>query len=80
MKSVEEHGSEMASLDTVANDPWIAGGEHEGTLPWRHAALLAAGYDRYALELALSSAIDIHLAVGLRDRGCPPEIAARILL
>lgn len=79
MKSVEEHGSEMAS-STQSRTTLIAGGEHEGTLPWRHAALLAAGYDRYALELALSSAIDIHLAVGLRERSCPPEIAARILL
>jgi hypothetical protein len=71
---------QMASIDTTRNDSAAAQSEDDRVLSWRHAALLAAGYERYAFELALSTEVDLHLAVRLRERGCPADTAARILL
>jgi hypothetical protein len=72
----------MASIDTTTtDDPEAVRGEDERVLSWRHATLLAAGYEPgHALTLALRSDVDLHLAVRMRERGCPPETAARILL
>ena len=48
---------------------------------WRREALERAGYAaRAAAELALRGDIDLHAAIGLVQRGCPPETAAKILL
>jgi hypothetical protein len=39
-----------------------------------------AGYDaEAAFELALRSDVDLHAAVALVERGCPPELALQIL-
>jgi hypothetical protein len=55
--------------------------EEERVLRWRHEELRRAGYpDRLALKLALRRNVDLHRAVDLLRRGCPPETAARILL
>jgi len=78
--SSEGQGNGMASIDTTTNDPEAVRSEDDRVLSWRHATLLAAGYERYAFELALSSEVDLHLAVRLRERGCPPATATRILL
>jgi hypothetical protein len=32
-----------------------------------------------ALELAATPGVDLHALLALVDRGCPPELAARIL-
>jgi len=48
---------------------------------WRAEALIRAGYPPWdALVLSLRGDIDLHLAVELLQRGCPPETAMRILL
>jgi hypothetical protein len=48
---------------------------------WRADELARAGYDRDAAEaLAARHDIDLHWAAELLQRGCPPEIALRILL
>lgn len=48
---------------------------------WRAEELQRAGYDpRAAHELAARLDIDLHVATGLIERGCPQEIALRILL
>ncbi len=47
---------------------------------WRAQELERAGYDgEDALELASRLDIDLHDAVGLVKRGCPPELAVQIL-
>jgi hypothetical protein len=47
---------------------------------WRRERLLAAGFALgLAALLAEDCAIDLHAALELVDRGCPPELAARIL-
>ena len=48
---------------------------------WRAGQLERAGFDTsLARKLAARFDIDLHLAVELIKNGCPPELAARILL
>ncbi|MGH3036990.1 MAG: hypothetical protein ACRDMU_07390 [Gaiellaceae bacterium] len=71
MSAIESITDELAGLAT----------EEERVFSWRHASLLAAGYEhRLAFKLALRPEVDLHLAVRLRQAGCPPDLAARILL
>ncbi len=47
---------------------------------WRRRRLTAAGFEQQlAAELAAQPEIDLHELLTLLDRGCPPELAARIL-
>lgn len=47
---------------------------------WRRDCLLGAGFGPpLAEELARSRMIDLHALLDLAERGCPPELAARIL-
>ena len=53
----------------------------DDVLVWRIVRLHEAGYDdESAIALALAREVDLHLAVELRQRGCPAETALRILL
>jgi len=48
---------------------------------WRAEALERAGYGAAAAaEVAVRQDIDLHLATDLLERGCPADIALRILL
>lgn len=48
---------------------------------WRTEELERAGYGHRAAErLAACHDVDLHQAVRLLERGCPPELALRILL
>ena len=47
---------------------------------WRAEALERAGYSHLdAIELASRSDVDLHDAIELLERGCPVEVAVRIL-
>jgi hypothetical protein len=47
---------------------------------WRLRRLVEAGLPLpLALELAATPGVDLHALLALLDRGCPPELAARIL-
>ena len=47
---------------------------------WRRNILVRAGFDiELAEELARVTRIDLHDLLELVDRGCPPELAARIV-
>lgn len=47
---------------------------------WRRRRLPDAGFaSPLALELAMTPGIDLHALLALVDRGCPPDLAARIL-
>jgi hypothetical protein len=55
--------------------------ETERIQRWRTQELERAGYrPDDAAELATRADVDLHFAVGLLERGCPPETALRILL
>jgi hypothetical protein len=47
---------------------------------WRRKKLVEAGFPRgLAARLARDARYDLHAVAGLVERGCPPELAARIL-
>jgi hypothetical protein len=47
---------------------------------WRRSRLISAGCGPdLAGQLAGDCAVDLHALLELIDRGCPPELAARIL-
>lgn len=49
-------------------------------LDWRISELLKAGFsERLAVITALHEEIDLHQAIELVRKGCPPKIAFRIL-
>jgi hypothetical protein len=55
--------------------------EQERVERWRAEELLRAGYDPgAAADLACRPDIDLHGAIELLERGCPADLAARILL
>jgi hypothetical protein len=55
--------------------------ETERVERWRIGELERAGYDAaQAQVLARRMEVDLHHAVDLVGRGCPPELALRILL
>jgi hypothetical protein len=48
---------------------------------WRLEELVRAGYDPDdALVLSARQGIDLHIAIDLVRRGCPPRTAVRILV
>jgi hypothetical protein len=48
---------------------------------WRAEELMRAGYHPgAAADLAMRPDVDLHLAIGLLERGCPADLAVRILL
>jgi hypothetical protein len=47
---------------------------------WRRDQLVGSGFDpRVASELADDGRYDLHALIELVERGCPPELAVRIL-
>jgi hypothetical protein len=47
---------------------------------WRRRSLVGAGFATgLAEQLALDGDVDLHAVLELIDRGCPPELAARIV-
>ena len=57
------------------------GTERERVTRWRAGELERAGYDiATAVELAERRDVDLHRALDLVARGCPSDLAARILL
>lgn len=50
-------------------------------LAWRFDVLCRSGFDLDAAAvLAANVEVDLHAAIELVGRGCPPELAARILI
>jgi hypothetical protein len=57
-----------------------ADGPPVDVITWRLCRLLESGFaDDLAGRLATTRAVDLHALLQLVDRGCPPELAARIL-
>ena len=69
----------MSASDTRVEDIETLVGRDD-VIGWRRRRLLDAGFpQRLALSLAATPGIDLHALLELVDRGCPPELAARIL-
>jgi hypothetical protein len=55
-------------------------GERELVVGWRRDQLADAGFPpRLAAAVACDPAFDVHALIELAERGCPPELAVRIL-
>jgi hypothetical protein len=51
-----------------------------GLLSWRRRRLERAGFDTALADaLARDRRVDLHAVLELIDRGCPPELASRIV-
>ena len=76
-----EHGCEDLDKMNAADTELTAETEFERVTRWRACELMRAGYEpQVAVELAEHKEIDLHLALELVEGGCPPQVAARILL
>jgi hypothetical protein len=66
---------------TAAQLEQLDTGEARQIVHWRFDSLVRAGYaERDAMIVAMQVHVDLHLAVDLVGRGCPPDTALRILL
>jgi hypothetical protein len=65
MSTIRAHESRPAERDP-----------HAG---WRQRRLVAANFDEQLATQLARSQVDLHELLVLLDRGCPPELAARIL-
>ena len=66
----------MSAVEQVAYEET----EVERVERWRAEELERAGFEpEAAFELALRFDVDLHAAVELVERGCPPELALQIL-
>ena len=72
------HFCAMAIQTPIA--PTRTARERETVTSWRIERLVGAGYpEDAALVLALDREVDLHFAVSLLERGCPPDTALEIL-
>jgi rRNA processing protein Krr1/Pno1 len=73
----------MSAVETQSDDLAEAPGPDPAAkvLGWRIEQLIAAGFDSdAAFVLALDRNVDLHEAIKLVGRGCPPATALRILI
>jgi hypothetical protein len=74
MKERRETEMEMSAVDQIIET------EVERVERWRAEVLERAGYGHEdAQELASRLDVDLHAALQLIERGCPPHLAVRIL-
>jgi hypothetical protein len=70
-------------MGTISHRPigsCLSGHRPVDVTAWRLCRLLEAGFSQQLAEsLAASRAVDLHALLQLVDRGCPPDLAARIL-
>ena len=76
-------GTQLTGADHVM-EPDLQRPQRRGVAPdvrdWRRQVLRQAGFDdTLARRLAADGAVDLHDLLKLVDRGCPPDLAARIL-
>jgi hypothetical protein len=66
-------------MTAIETDTTALDGELGAVVRWRFEELRRAGYEECdALELACNLAVDLHVAAGLVERGCPSATAVRI--
>ncbi|HET7724123.1 MAG TPA: hypothetical protein VFK68_05760 [Propionibacteriaceae bacterium] len=69
-----------SSRSSTSQSTRCAGGQPVNVVEWRRCRLLESGFaPALADELASTAGVDVHALLALVDRGCPPDLAARIL-
>jgi hypothetical protein len=70
----------MTSFASSHEGPYRTDGPPADVTEWRRCRLVEAGFPLLlATDLARTSSVDVHELLRLVDRGCPPDLAARIL-
>jgi hypothetical protein len=70
----------MSTYNAADPGPCRHAGPPADVIDWRRCRLLEAGFlTALATVLAGNREVDIHELLQLVDRGCPPDLAARIL-
>jgi hypothetical protein len=59
--------------------PCMTGGPPADVVEWRTCRLLEHGFPAALAARLARDPVDLHALLELVDRGCPPELAARIL-
>ena len=55
-------------------------GPSPGVIAWRRSQLAGAGFDAWTADVfARTESVDLHALIELVERGCTPELAARIM-
>ena len=79
-RPASRHQPGMTINHVAPGAPCSADGPPVDVITWRLCRLQESGFARdLAARLASTSAVDVHALLQLVDRGCPPELAARIL-
>ena len=79
-RPVPRHQPGMTIKHLASRGPCFVDGPPVDVTTWRLCRLLESGFPRgLAQRLASTRTVDIHALLQLVDRGCPPELAARIL-
>lgn len=69
MKTYEHHGHGLRARQSV-----------DEAIGWRYRTFVKAGFsEATARGVAPDPLLDIHALLQLTDRGCPPDVAVRIL-
>ena len=67
-------------MDAMTITPVLTS-EEERVLEWRYESLARVGFSPdLAFEIASSRGVDLHAVLRLVGGGCPPAVAARIVL
>lgn len=70
----------MSTFQIPHRSRCLGAGPPADVVDWRRCRLLEAGFPAaLATALARTRDVDVHALLQLVDRGCPPELAARIL-
>ena len=65
---------------TVNSNITHRSGPSPGVVAWRRSQLLGAGFDAWTADVfARTVSVDLHALIELVERGCTPELAARIM-
>ena len=79
-RPVSRHQPGMTTNHLAPAGPCFADGPPVDVISWRLCRLLESGFAQdLAQRLASTPGVDVHALLQLVDRGCPCELAARIL-
>lgn len=69
----------MTTNCSPARRPCLGSGAATDVVGWRRCRLLEYGFPPPLADELARQRVDLHALLQLVDRGCPPELAARIL-
>lgn len=69
----------MTTNFSPARRPCVAAPGPADVVGWRRCRLLEYGFPAELADALARQRVDLHALLQLVDRGCPPELAARIL-